>query len=53
MSGIPPDGGNPQTKRLQWVGKLRKFSGMKTTRAAVGFRHLRRPWVRHPGWVAV
>jgi hypothetical protein len=41
------------TKRLQCRGDLRKFDQMKTFMPTIGFRHLRRPWIENPGWVAL
>jgi len=41
------------TKRLQCRENLRTFNDMMNTQAALGFRHLRRFWIGHPGWVAV
>jgi len=39
--------------RLQYLRDLRKFVWMKTEAPTTGFRHLRRPWIENPGWVAV
>jgi len=39
--------------RLQYLRDLRKFVWMKTSAPTIGFRHLRRPWIENPGWVAV
>jgi hypothetical protein len=40
-------------KRLQLTGLFRKFIATMNSRAANGFRHLRRPRIENPGWVAV
>ena len=40
-------------KALQCRGELRKFGSMMTSALTHGFRHLRRPWIENPGWVAV
>jgi len=61
-TAIPPQG-SPQAPGpkavanlpgwLQCPGKIRTFNDMMNTLAAVGFRHLRRFRIAHPGWVAV
>jgi hypothetical protein len=38
---------------LQWPENLLTFNGLMTLTATIGFRHLRRTWISHPGWVAV
>jgi hypothetical protein len=46
LCGIPAN-------RLQCPENLRTFNNMMKFSATIGFRHLRRPWIENPGWVAV
>jgi hypothetical protein len=39
--------------RLQYPEKFSTFNRMMNSQASLGFRHLRRIWNGHPGWVAV